>query len=230
LLYGLATLWTLKLTDTRVARHERAGQAAQDHGFARSILEGWKFSWRKMEVRAGLLVVAFASLFIIPFSTLLPVYARDVLGVGASGQGLLLTSMGVGALASAVLIASLGDRMPRGVFMIGGVGVYGLLVAGFAFSPSFGVSLALMAVIGLCHVASHALVQTVIQAYSPREYRGRTTALFHMMQVILMAGGLLIGALSSLLGAQCATAAMSLAGTAAMVGIYLLIPQAWKIR
>jgi MFS family permease len=230
LLYGLATWWTAKLTDTRVSRHDRGGHGARDHGFGRSILEGWKFSWRKIEVRTGLLVVAFASLFIIPFSTLLPVYARDVLGVGASGQGLLLTSMGVGALASAVLIASLGDRMPRGVLMIGGVGVYGVLVAGFAFSPSFGVSLALMAVIGLCHVASHALVQTVIQAYSPREYRGRTTALFHMMQVILMVGGLLIGALSSLIGAQWATALMSLAGTLAMLGIYLLIPQAWKIR
>jgi MFS family permease len=230
LLYGLASLWTLKLTDTRVSRHDRTGHGPQDDGFGRSILEGWKFSWRKIEVRTGLLVVAFASLFIIPFSTLLPVYARDVLNVGASGQGLLLTSMGIGALASAVLIASLGDRMPRGVLMIGGVGVYGVLVAGFAYSPSFAVSLALMAVIGLCHVASHALVQTVIQAYSPREYRGRTTALFHMMQVILMAGGLLIGALSALVGAQAATAAMSLVGTLAMVGIYVLIPQAWKIR
>jgi predicted MFS family arabinose efflux permease len=175
-------------------------------------------------------VVSFASLFVIPFNTLLPVYARDLLGVGATGQGLLLTSMGIGALASAVLIASLGDRMPRGILMIGGVGAYGLLVLVFAFSTRFNLSLLLMAVIGLCHVASHALVQTVIQAYSPREYRGRTMALFHMTQVILMIGGLLIGALASLLGAQWATALMSLAGTSAMIAIYTLLPPARKIR
>jgi MFS family permease len=228
-LYGLATIWTMKLSDAPRLPGSR-GHGAHGDSFARSIIEGWKFSWRNIEVRTGLLVVSFASLFIIPFSTLLPVYARDLLGVGATGQGLMLTSMGVGALASAVLIASLGDRMPRGILMIGGVGAYGLLVVVFAFSQSFNLSLPLMAVIGLCHVSSHALVQTVIQAYSPREYRGRTTALFHMTQVILMIGGLLIGGLAALLGARWATALMGLAGTLAMIGIYVLIPQARNVR
>jgi MFS family permease len=228
--YGLATLWTIKLNDERRSSAPSGRHAEHGDSFGRSIIDGWKFSWRNVEVRTGLLVVSFASLFIIPFSTLLPVYARDLLGVGATGQGLLLTSMGVGALASAVLIASIGDRMPRGILMIGGVGAYGLLVVAFAFSTAFNLSLVLMAVIGLCHVASHALVHTVIQAYSPREYRGRTMALFHMTQVILMIGGLLIGGLASLVGARWATAMMSLAGTLAMVGIYALLPQARKIR
>jgi MFS family permease len=230
LFYGLATIWTLKLSNERRSAARRSRHLDHQDSFARSIVEGWKFSWRNIEVRTGLLVVSFASLFVIPFNTLLPVYARDLLGVGATGQGLLLTSMGVGALASSVLIASLGDRMPRGITMIGGVGLYGLLVIIFATSKWFNLSLALMAVMGLCHVASHALVQTVIQTYSPREYRGRTMALFHMTQVILMAGGLLIGALASLIGAQWATALMSAAGTVAMVGIYVLLPQARKIR
>jgi MFS family permease len=230
LFYGLATIWTLKLSNERRSAARRSRHLDHQDSFARSIVEGWKFSWRNIEVRTGLLVVSFASLFVIPFNTLLPVYARDLLGVGATGQGLLLTSMGVGALASSVLIASLGDRMPRGITMIGGVGLYGLLVIIFAASKWFNLSLALMAVMGLCHVASHALVQTVIQTYSPREYRGRTMALFHMTQVILMAGGLLIGALASLIGAQWATALMSAAGTVAMVGIYVLLPQARKIR
>jgi MFS family permease len=226
--YVLATLWTIKLRDERSATSGR--HSAHEDSFGRSIVAGWKFSWRNVEVRTGLLVVSFASLFIIPFNTLLPVYARDLLGVGATGQGLLLTSMGIGALASSVWIASLGDRMPRGMLMIGGVGVYGLLVVIFALSTWFELSLALMAVMGLCHVASHALVQTVIQAYSPREYRGRTMALFHMTQVVLMSGGLLIGALASVIGARWATALMSSAGTAAMIGIYFLLPEARKIR
>jgi len=45
--------------------------------------------------------------------TLLPVFARDILNVGATGKGLLLSAMGVGALFSSVLLASFGDRMPR---------------------------------------------------------------------------------------------------------------------
>jgi MFS family permease len=228
-LYGLATLWTLKLADVRRSSGRRS-RAAHGDSFGRSIIEGWQFSWRNVEVRTGLLVVSFASLFIIPFSILLPIYARDLLGVGATGQGLLLTSMGAGALASAVLIALAGDRMPRGMFMLCGVGAYGVLVIVFAFSRSFPLSMVLMAVVGLCHVSSHALVHTVIQAYSPPEYRGRTMALFHMTQVILMIGGLLIGALSSVLGPQWATALMSFAGALAMAGIYLLIPHARHIK
>jgi len=228
--YVLSAIWNLKLREEKSASGGAHGHAGHDEGFFQSIVTGWKFSWQNIEVRTGLLVVVYASFFIIPFNTLLPVFARDLLGVGAKGQGLLLTSMGIGALASSVLIASLGDRLPRGILMIGGVGVYGLLVVVFATSTWFPLSMALMAVMGLCHVASHALVQTVIQAYSPREFRGRTMALFHQTHVILMCGGMVIGALASLVGAQAATALMSFIGALCMLALYVLSPQARKIR
>ena len=230
LFYVLAAIWNVKLRDDGFGSSSTHGHGEHDEGFIQSIVEGWKFSWQNVEVRTGLLVVIWASLFIIPFNTLLPVFARDLLGVGAKGQGLLLTSMGAGALASSVLIAALGDRMPRGILMIGGVGVYGLLVAVFAMSTWFSLSMVLMAVMGLCHVASHALVQTVIQAYSPREFRGRTMALFHQTHVILMAGGLIIGALASAIGAPWAAALMSIAGTLSMLALYLFSPRARQIR
>jgi MFS family permease len=228
--YLLAIYWTMRLhpVDARAAAGH--GQSGEPESFARSIIEGWKFSWRNVAVRSGLLVVTFASLFIIPFSTLLPVFARDLLGVGATGQGLLLTSMGVGALLSSVLIASLGDRMPRGLVMIGGVALYGVLVIVFAASAWFTLSMILMAVMGLCHVSSHALVQTVIQTYSPPEFRGRTMAIFHMTQVVLMTGGMLIGALSSVVGTRWAAASMGFVGTMAMIVIYVVLPRARHIR
>jgi len=84
-----------------------------------SIVEGWKFSWQNENVRTALLIAMLAALFIVPFTTLLPVFARDILQVGASGQGLLLTAMGVGALGSAVMITGFGDRMSRGKIMLG---------------------------------------------------------------------------------------------------------------
>jgi MFS family permease len=228
--YILSVIWNYKLREEKRAPAGAHGHGEHDEGFFRSIVSGWKFSWQNLEVRTGLLVVVYASFFIIPFNTLLPVFARDLLGVGAKGQGLLLTAMGAGALASSVLIASLGDRMPRGILMIGGVGIYGLLVVVFAASTWFALSMAMMAIMGLCHVASHALVQTVIQAYSPREFRGRTMALFHQTHVILMCGGMVIGALASAIGAQAATALMSFIGALCMLGLYVLCPDARKIR
>jgi predicted MFS family arabinose efflux permease len=227
--FFMATVWTMQMSSSRY-RSPMDGAESHKETFGQSIIEGWKFSWRKMEVRSGIVVVIIAALFMIPFSTLLPVFARDLLHVGARGQGLLLTSMGVGALGSSLMIASIGDRMPRGLLMIGGVAIYGVLVVIFSFSPWFSLSMGLMAIIGICHVSSHALVQTVIQTYSPPEFRGRTIAIFHMTQVLLLLGGMLVGVLSALMGAPLAAAGMSLIGTLCMIMLYIAAPRAREIR
>jgi MFS family permease len=150
LFYLLATLWTFSLRAEQRAAASTRGHAAHGESFGQNIVEGWKFSWRNDEVRISLIVVSIAMLLLIPFTTLLPVFARDILQVGATGQGLLLTSMGVGALFSSVLVASLGDRMPRGLFMIGGVALYGILVVVFAASSWYALSILVMFIIGLC--------------------------------------------------------------------------------
>jgi MFS family permease len=230
LFYFLATLWTMQLRTGQKGLDRSHGDPGHKESVAHSIIEGWKFSWRNEAVRASLLIVVFASLFIIPFMTLLPVFARDILQVGAHGQGLLLSAMGVGALFSSVLLASFGDRMPRINLMLGGVTLYGLVIVAFAVSPWFELSLALMVIVGIVHVTSHALAQTVIQTYSPSEFRGRTMAIFHMTHVVLLIGGILIGALSSLVGAPWAVASMSIGGTLSMIGIYVALPRARVIR
>jgi MFS family permease len=227
--YFLATVWTVQLRSGQQARGRSHG-AAHGESLGQSIIEGWKFSWRNEAVRASLLIVVFASLFIIPFMTLLPVFARDILKVGAHGQGLLLSAMGLGALCSSVFIASCGDRLPRINLMLGGVGFYGLIIVCFALSPWFELSLVLMGMVGIVHVTSHALAQTVIQTYSPSEFRGRTMAIFHMTHVVLLAGGIAIGALSSLVDAPWAAASMSIAGTLSMIAIYVALPRARLIR
>ena len=224
--YALAVVSTLWLRSTPVAG-ERAAPGAS---LGRNIVEGWTFSWRNRTVRAGLLVTMCAALFIMPFTTLLPVFARDLLGVGATGQGTLLTAMGLGAMISAVLIASVGDRLPRGRFMLGGVTLYGLSVAAFAASPSFRLSLVLMSIIGLAHVTAWALVQTIIQTYSPSTLRGRTMAVFHMSEVVVTLGSMLAGASATLLGARWAAAAMGTVGAVLAITIAVASPHARRIR
>ena len=228
--YFLATVWTVQLRSGQQAQARSHGGSAHGESLGHSIIEGWKFSWRNEAVRASLLIVVFSSLFIIPFMTLLPVFARDILKVGAHGQGLLLSAMGLGALCSSVFIASCGDRLPRINLMLGGVTLYGLIIVAFALSPWFELSLALMGIVGIVHVTSHALAQTVIQTYSPSEFRGRTMAIFHMTHVVLLAGGIVIGALSSLVGAPWAAASMSIAGALSMIAIYVALPRARLIR
>ena len=198
--------------------------------FGRSIIEGWKFIWKNEKVRAGMLVVMLASLFITPFTTLLPVFARDILKVGVTGQGLLLTGMGLGALCSAVLIATVGDRLPRGMIMLVGVMLYGLTIVAFALSPWFELTMGLMVFTGLFHVSSHALVQTVVQAYSPSEFRGRVMAVFQQNHFMLTVGSMFLGFMASFWGARLALALMGLAGAVSMIMIHVTLPSVRHIR
>ncbi len=114
--------------------------------------------------------------------------------------------------------------------MLGSVTLYGFAIMIFSASSWFKLSLLMMGFAGLCHVHSHALVQTVIQSYSPAEFRGRTMAMFHMSRMAMMTGGMLIGALSSLWGARWAMASMGAAGTLIMITMYVMMPQARQIR
>jgi MFS family permease len=116
------------------------------------------------------------------------------------------------------------------MFMLGGVIVNGIGVIVFAFSPSFQLSMLMMVVAGCTTVCSHALVQTVLQTYSPPELRGRTIALFHMGQVVFTVGSMIVGALAAVWGTRWAVAVMGAAGVLSMAAIQLLLPRTWRIR
>ena len=114
--------------------------------------------------------------------------------------------------------------------MLGGVTMYGLSVVAFAASPSFRLSLGLMTIVGLAHVSSYALVQTVIQTYSPSALRGRTMAIFHMTSVVVTLGSMLAGTLAALVGARWAAGAMGAAGALLADTIGAGLPHARRIR
>ncbi len=224
----MATRWTVQIGEAD--QHANVRPGTHSGSFIDSIVEGWQFSWRSEPVRAGLLCTMTVSLLMVPFTTLLPVFARDLLGVGATGQGLMLTAMGAGALMSATLIASAGHRLPRGVLMLCFSTLYGVVLVAFALSSSYTLSLLLMTLVGLCHVHANALVQTIIQSYSPAELRGRTLALFNMNQLLVTIGSIFIGALAAPFGPRWAVIVMAIAGSAAMLSIALAMPYARRIR
>ncbi len=114
--------------------------------------------------------------------------------------------------------------------MLGSVMLYGCVLVIFASSTWFPLSLIMMAFSGLCTVHSHALVQTVIQSYSPSEFRGRVTAIFSMSHVVMIVGSMLVGALSLIVGARWAVASMGAIGALIMLTLYMALPRARHIR
>src|SRR6185369_13105327 len=77
-----------------------------------------------------------------------------------------------------------------------------------AASPWFRVSMVLMVIIGVANVFCNALVQTVIQTYSPSKFRGRTMAIFQLSNVVMTTGNILLGTLAKDLGTQWAVGLM----------------------
>jgi MFS family permease len=229
LLFALSTIWTLQMRPD-----QRRGDAGSVKGrppsLLGSVVEGWRFVARDQTVRTGLIVTALAACFAQSFITLLPVFARDILDVGPTGQGVLLTSMGIGALSSAVLLASLGARLPRGLLMILSAGVYGLVLIGFAASAWLPLSVVFLVAAGAANVFCNALVQTVVQSYSPPELRGRVMGVFQQRELAYTAGAMLVGALATAWGAPPALAFNASICVAGALTILVLVPSVRAIR
>ena len=224
----IATVWTARLP--AMSHPDVGANRARRESFAQSIIEGWKFSWQNQSVRAGILCTTIVCTLMFPFTTLLPVFARDLLAVGAQGQGFLLAAMGFGALLSAATIALAGHRLARGRMMIDSSIVYGFALVVFAISSWYSLSIVAMVVAGLCHVHANALVYTVVQSHSSPAYRGRTMALFNMSQMLSTAGGVLFGLLAFVLGSRGAVAVMGIVGALGIVTLVWRMPRARQIQ
>ena len=80
------------------------------------------------------------------------------------------------------------------------------------------------------YAAVDALVQTVIQTYSPAKFRGRTMAIFQLSNVVMTIGSMLLGTLATALGTQRAVGLMGAAGALMMLFVHVTLPRAWRIR
>lgn len=229
-IYLLSTVWTIMLRLPNRPPGGGSARAQAERSFVGSTVDGWRYIAHHETIRSALLVSALVSLFGFSVTSLLPVFAKDVLDAGPSGQGLLLAAMGVGAVVSALLVASLGEGLPKGVLMVAGVAVYGLSAMGFAASRWLALSLGLMLVVGICNVAATTLVQTVLQAEAAPGLRGRVMGAYQQHHVIIATGGLIAGALASLWGAPLTVGLFGAACAGGALLILLALPHVRTIR
>ena len=87
-----------------------------------------------------------------------------------------------------------------------------------------------MVLAGLSHVYCNVLVNTIVQTYSPAEFRGRSMAIFGMHQAIITLGAMLYGVLSTIEGVRWSVASMAIAGIISMIALNMAIPQARQIH
>jgi len=167
-------------------------------------------------------VVAVFSFLGIPVLTLMPVLARDVLGLGAGGYGVLMTCVGAGAMIGALSIAAAGSRMrPHRALVVTSLAFPVLLVA-VSLSRVEVVTGLLLFAVGATMVVNSAVINALLQSASPDALRGRVISIY----VAVYIGTNPIGSFVSGAIARAWGTAWAIGGLAALMGVYAV----WAIR
>jgi MFS family permease len=193
-----------------------------------NIREGLAYIRGDRLVRTLVWLIAAMSVTVLPYVMLLPVFARDVLRVGAPGLGSLLAATGTGALAAGVALASGRLRMRRGRLILGAVTAYALVLIAFALSTSYPASLVLLALAGFTMILNNASVNALLQSRTPDRLRGRVMSVYVFMFIGMSPlGSLQAGALARWIGAPYALAAGAAALLLVVAWIVMNIPELW---
>ena len=163
--------------------------------------EGFAYLKRTPSISYIILMLALISLLVLPFSTLLPVYARDIFKGTASTFGILDSAIGLGALSGAIFLASLkpGSNL-RKVLAINTL-VFGGGLVFFSHEGNYPLALAFATIAGFGMMSQITVSNTLLQTTADPDMRGRVISFYAMaffgMQPF---GGLIVGSVSKWIG------------------------------
>ncbi len=205
----LIGLWLVSLPPWRPLR--RPGRPLEE------IRGGLDYVRRERTVRALLELVTVFSVLGIPYIVLMPVLARDRLGLGAGGYGLLLSALGIGGLTGALSLAAIGHRVRRGKLLaIASLGFATLLIIlADIREPAFAYPVLLAT--GFLMIVNNAVANGLLQTLVPDELRGRLMSMYSLIVVGLpqVVGAFVAGAVARVVGVQWA-----IGGAAAIMMVY----------
>lgn len=158
-----------------------------------AALEGLRFVFRAPLIRSTMLLDFFATFF-SSATALLPIFAQDVLHVGARGYGWLYAAPAAGALiGSAVMVRAVERIEHRGTVLVGAVTIYGAATVAFGLSTAFWLTFACLAVTGAADTVSMVFRNLIRQLETPDYLRGRMTG----VNMVFFMGGPQLGELEA---------------------------------
>jgi len=212
----LVTLYVMHVPPTPV-------QARQSSVVA-NLKEGFAYVWSTPIVLALMVADMVPRIFAVPYQALMPVFQKDVLGVGPEGLGMLMAAPGVGAVLSTLLLASIAHSFRRkGLLVLGGLISLGVFLILFSRTTSFPLALVILVAVGGCQIMFMATVNAMVQMTVPDALRGRVMSLYMLDRGLMPAGSLMAGVTAHFIGAP---ATVSLMG---LIVIVLAVLVAWRV-
>jgi MFS family permease len=223
-LSAIVALSQMRELPSRAPQHEELP-------FMMRLVEGASYARRERVVGMLLVAVGVFSLFAMNRLTLIPLFADEVLHVGARGFGFLLGSMGFGALVGALTLAffpRLGANPARQLWM---AVIWVAALIEFSISRVFVLSMLALFVAGYCQISFVATANNRIQTLTPDRLRGRVMSLYAQALIgVGPLGALQAGLLAQQLGAPRAMAIGAVIAGAVVVGIRVLSPEVFSTR
>jgi hypothetical protein len=175
LAYGVVVALTLGGLAALAAVAPRPRAAAPAGRLLEQLGDGVRFVFGQPVLLGALSLDLFAVLF-GGASALLPAFARDVLGAGEVGFGLLRAAPAAGSVAMSLALARFGQAWHAGRTLLACVAGFGITWIAFALSRSYALSLSLLALGGALDNVSVVLRSTLVQTFTPQEKMGRVAA------------------------------------------------------
>ena len=171
-----------------------------------NVKAGLAYSFQNSTLRFLMLGAMVMILTVVPFQSLMPVFAEDVLGVGAGGLGVLMLAAGFGALVGSISVVAIGESVAHQKLEL----VFGLLAAAsltaFALSPLFALSILLVMITAFATTGFMVVNMTVVQIMTPDYMRGRVVSVRFLVIGLMPFGALSMGGAAESVGAPTAVA------------------------
>ena len=203
-------------------------KGAQGTQVWQGLKEGFHYTFGFAPIRYILLLLGLASLMGMPYTVLMPIFAKDILHGGPQTLGFLMAASGTGAVAAAIYLASRKSVLGLGRLIPVASSIFGIGLIGFSLVRVLWLSFLLLMITGFGMMAQMASSNTVLQTMVDDDKRGRVMSFF-MMSLMGMTpfGNLLGGVLASKIGAP---STLIIGGISCIVGSFLFTKKLPLIR
>jgi len=165
----------LRMNVPHTLRHAHTGTAFQH------ALGGLSYVRHNRRVFILMSLFGVVGVFGWSYAVLMPSFARDILHIGETGYGMLLSASGLGALAGALVTASVGPRLPRRPAVFGGVWLFAAMLLAFSFTRNYTLAMLFLAVGAFGMMLFFSTSNTLVQTSVPDEMRGRVMGVWALI-------------------------------------------------
>lgn len=210
----LACLFLMKLNLTVIERPQKSIWV--------ELEEGFKYVAGDRELSSMILMIGVSSLFVIPFNTLMPIFAKDLFNGDAKTFSWFESAAGLGSIISAMYLANLRSARPLMKIMVIASAIFGLSLMLLAYSGRLPLALVFMTLSGLGMMAQTSAINTYIQTHTIPAMRSRAISYYIMAyQGMIPIGSLIIGWTANLYGPRLAVCLAGVIGLMA-TGIFVV--------